>query len=60
MGGSSRRHRLRHENLYNFTQNLDQNGLLGKKLGQNENRSIKKIEIDFFRSEIFSFSYNFQ
>ena len=25
-------HRVRHENLHNFEKNLDQNGLLGKKL----------------------------
>ena len=47
MVASHRRRRHRHENTYNFAQNFDQNRLLGKKLCQNENRSIKKFEIDF-------------
>ena len=55
IGSSSRRHRLRLENLYNFAQNFDQNGLLGEKWGQNENRAITNFEIDFFRSRKFSF-----
>ena len=38
--------RLRHENLYKFVQNFDQNGLLGEKLGQNEHWSIKNFEIE--------------
>ena len=48
MVDSHRRHRLRNENTYNFAQNFDQNRLLGEKLCQNENRSIKNFEIDFF------------
>ena len=48
MVDSHRRRRHRHENMYNFTQNFDQNRLLWEKLGQNENWSIKNFEIDFF------------
>ena len=55
MVASHRRHRLRHENMYNFAQNFDQNRLLGQKLCQNGNRSIKKIEFDFFSILIFPF-----
>ena len=50
-------YRVRHEILYNFAQNLDQNGLLGQKLGQLGNwslifwdpkKSISKILTDRF------------
>ena len=34
---------------YNFIQNLNPNGLLGKKLGQKENRSTKIFETEIFR-----------
>ena len=55
---SHRRHRLCHENTYNFAQNFDQNRLLGEKLCQNENRTIKNVEIDFFDLD-FSISIDF-
>ena len=51
--------RVRHENMYNFAKNLDQNGLLGEKLSQNENRSIKNFEIEknqkMYALKIFNF-----
>ena len=59
LGDSHRRRRLRHENLYNFAKNLDQNGLLGEKLSQNENRSVKNFEIDFFDLDFFIVHTNF-
>ena len=56
-------HRVRLGNLKRFKKNLDQNGLLEKKLGQKENRSRKfsrsKIS-NFFDFKKFQFSYNFQ